>query len=127
MSTFTLTVLIDEEIRTIDVEQGANLRRTLLANDISPYAPLMQKLNCGGRGICATCGVWIVDDAPRPQHWHDWAAATFGYPRLSCQISIDDDMTIRILTEKVFWGRRDPATRWRFGDATDDQEVPPPQ
>ncbi len=103
--TQTLTILIDEEVRQITVPHGANLRRTLLAAQISPYGTVTQKLNCGGRGLCATCGVQFETGEPDPLHWHDKLAQAGGYPRLACQISVDRDMTIRILTDKVLWGK----------------------
>lgn len=104
-----LTVIIDDDERVLTVSHGANLRRTLLDAGISPYAPIPNKVNCGGRGLCATCGVWIDVGEPAPEHWHDKLASKFGYPRLSCQISVEQDMTVRILTDKWIWGGRDPS------------------
>lgn len=103
-----LTIIQGNKIYTINVETGANLRRTLLDNDLSPYTSLTRIANCGGRGLCATCGVWVESDQPAPNHWHDNLAARFGYPRLSCQITITEDMTVRILQDKVVWGSRAP-------------------
>jgi ferredoxin len=103
----TLAILIDEDRRQIDVPAGANLRRVLLDTGISPYAPFMRKANCGGRGLCATCGVRILENAPTPSHWHDRIGHRFGYPRLSCQVTVQGDMTVRILTDKIIWGRRE--------------------
>ena len=101
-----LSIINQHEIHTHQVEVGTNLRQTLLQLGYTPYTNLTQKLNCGGRGICATCGVWIETPAPAPQHWHDKLAHNFGYPRLSCQITINDDMTIHILDDKIIWGGR---------------------
>lgn len=106
--THTLTVLTNGEEHTLTVPDGANLRRTLLDNGFSPYTNVTQIANCGGRGICATCGVWIETNEPPPAHWHDKLAAQFGYPRLSCQITITEDMVVRILDDKRIWGDRDP-------------------
>ncbi|MEL6403401.1 MAG: 2Fe-2S iron-sulfur cluster-binding protein [Chloroflexota bacterium] len=103
----TLTVLKDNQTYTLEVNNGVNLRRTLLDNNLSPYVILTQVANCGGRGICATCGVWIDSNEPTPTHWHDKLASRFGYPRLSCQITIQTDMTVRILDDKIIWGSRD--------------------
>jgi ferredoxin len=103
-----LRVLHDDQTTEINVETGANLRRTLLDHGISPYTAITRIANCGGNGICATCGVWIESNEPAPQHWHDKMANRFGYPRLSCQIAIDEDMTVRILDDKLIWGGRDP-------------------
>ena len=77
----------DGEVRTLAVPAGTNLRRALLDADCSPYSPPATRLNCGGRGLCATCGV-RVSDAPKPRHWHDRLAARFGSPRLPCQMTV---------------------------------------
>ena len=90
----------------LKVPRGATLRDALLEHGLSPYAPAAQRLNCGGRGLCATCGVRLQADGPAPRHWHDRLADRFGYPRLSCQITVDRDLTIHLLPDKRFWGRR---------------------
>ncbi|HMQ35539.1 MAG TPA: 2Fe-2S iron-sulfur cluster-binding protein [Chloroflexaceae bacterium] len=111
-STHTLTVLAGETRHTLVVPHRVNLRRALLMAGLSPYAALTRRLNCGGRGLCATCGVWLEEGARAPAHWHDRLAAQFGYPRLSCQITVTHDMLVRLVTDKRIWGRRDPARRW---------------
>lgn len=103
-----LHIINDEQELVLDVPKGSNLRRVLLDNEISPYTHVTRIANCGGRGLCATCGVWVEAGEPAPQHWHDKLANSFGYPRLSCQITIEADMTVRILHDKRFWGHRDP-------------------
>jgi ferredoxin len=110
----TLTVIVDGATHALEVPLGSNLRRALLAAGFSPYARLTRRLNCGGRGLCATCGVLILDGEPAPAHWHDRIGDRFGYPRLSCQIQVDADMTVRIMTEKIVWGKR-RASRARVG------------
>ncbi len=106
--THTVTIFLDKNTHTVRVNHGANLRQVLLENGFTPYATVTKRLNCGGRGLCATCGVWIENGEPSPQHWHDLIGSRFGYPRLSCQITIEADMAIRILTDKWIWGRREP-------------------
>jgi ferredoxin len=116
-----------EDGRLLVAPVGATLRDVLLANGLSPYTRVTERLNCGGRGLCATCGVRFVgdgptesataepdddgggkrSDAPRPEHWHDELAARFGFPRLSCRIEVEGDMHVRI-PEKVVWGSRRP-------------------
>lgn len=108
-----VTVQIGSQKRVLRVARGANLRRALLDAGLSPYGPLPRRVNCGGRGLCATCGVWIEEEEPPPHHWHDQLAARFGYPRLSCQIAVDRDLSIRLLTDKLLWGPRDPNRRYR--------------
>lgn len=105
MTTHLLTLQArDGQMRQAQAPDGANLRQWLLAQGFSPYTRYTQRLNCGGRGLCATCGVWLDQGAPPPQHWHDQLAQRFGYPRLSCQVTIHGPMTIRQV-EKHIWGR----------------------
>lgn len=94
--------------RTLDVAHGSNLRRALLDAGISPYTALTRRANCGGRGLCATCGVRLDEGAPAPHHWHDKLAARWGYPRLSCQVTVEGPLTVRLDDRKRVWGRRDP-------------------
>jgi ferredoxin len=114
-TTHELHILIDDQEQVMRVPDGANLRQALLAAQISPYTAITRVTNCGGRGICATCGVRFEAGEPAPVHWHDKLAARYGYPRLSCQIAIHQDMTVRILTDKIIWGARDKD--YRFGIA----------
>jgi ferredoxin len=95
----------------LQVSDGANLRRALLDAGLTPYGELSKRINCSGRGLCATCGVWL-DDPPAPDHWHDRAASAFGYPRLSCQITITGPLTVRLIDGKLIWGQRDAFRRW---------------
>jgi len=99
-------VVVDGETESeLTVEQGRVLRDVLLEAGFSPYSRLTERANCGGRGLCATCGVRIAERV-EPEHWHDTLAARFGYPRLSCQIEIEQDLRVE-LVEKVVWGSRD--------------------
>jgi ferredoxin len=90
---------------TLSVERGRTLRDVLLEHDLSPYTKLTARANCGGRGLCATCGVRLRA-GPAPSHWHDRLAARFGYPRLSCQVRVEAGMVVELDEEKVVWGRR---------------------
>ena len=89
----------------LTVERGRVLRDVLVEAGLSPYSRLTERANCGGRGLCATCGVRVVEDL-EPDHWHDRLAERFGYPRLSCQIVVEEDLRVE-LVEKVVWGSRD--------------------
>ena len=84
---------------------GKNLRKILIEKGVSPYSAFNNKINCRGNGLCATCGVFVMDSDPTPTHWHDRIARAFGYPRLSCQIEIREDMEIEI-PPKWIWGKR---------------------
>ncbi len=101
--TVPVTVVDGEERSTIEVERGRTLRDVLLDAGFEVYGSVSKRANCGGRGLCGTCGVELVD-GPAPSHWHDSAAERFGYPRLSCQVTVEEPLTVR-LVEKVMWGQ----------------------
>jgi len=92
---------------TLTVPRGTVLRDALLAAGISPYTRYTDRLNCGGRGLCATCGVRVREGEHDPEHWHDRLAARFGYPRLSCRMRVTGDLTVAIPDKRV-WGGREP-------------------
>jgi ferredoxin len=99
---------------TVRVARGETLRDALLAADaetdadidLSPYASATERVNCGGRGLCATCGVRVLD-GPEATHWHDRLAERFGYPRLSCQIRVSGPITVALVSDKRVWGGRE--------------------
>ena len=106
-----MSILYSLEVRdqygnltTLKVKAGKNLREALLEANFGPYTSFTKKVNCGGNGICATCGVIIVEETTAI-HWHDRLAKRFGYPRLSCQINVKQDMKIKI-PKKLIWGNR---------------------
>ncbi len=102
----TVRVVVDDGESEIEltVERGRVLRDVLLEAEVSPYSRLTERANCGGRGLCATCGVRVISDV-EPNHWHDRLAERFGYPRLSCQIVVEQDLRVEMV-EKVVWGSR---------------------
>jgi ferredoxin len=103
----TVTVIHDGDETRLDAPDGALLRDVLLDAGISPYTRYTERLNCGGRGLCATCGVRVCEGDHDPDHWHDRLAARFGYPRLSCQMSLTEDVTV-LIPDKRVWGGRNP-------------------
>ena len=40
---------------------GKNLRKVLIEKGVSPYSAFNNKINCRGNGLCATCGVFVMD------------------------------------------------------------------
>lgn len=104
---YTLKLYLpDGRVESFEVPAGVNLRRFLLEVGYPPYAKLTERVNCGGRGLCATCGVWLLNpDETPPVHWHDKAAHRFGYPRLSCQITVDTDLEV-CFVDKWIWGNQ---------------------
>ncbi len=109
----SLVVITPDETLTLEAPEGANLRQVLLRAGLSPHGRLSRRANCGGRGLCATCGVWIEANEPAPQHWHDRIGAAFGYPRLSCQIVVRAPLTVRLVPNKLMWGKPERARRYR--------------
>jgi ferredoxin len=101
--TVAVTVVDGEDEQTIDVERGQMLRDALLDRGFEVYGTVSKHANCGGRGLCATCTV-DIDPQIAPEHWHDHAAVQFGYPRLSCQITVEEPLTVRLLDKHV-WGQ----------------------
>ena len=91
---------------TLTVDSGTVLRDALRDAGISPHSRAGRRVNCGGRGLCATCGVRLLETDIDPEHWHDSLADRFGYPRLSCQIRVTANLAIRI-PEKRVWGGRE--------------------
>ncbi len=103
-----VTVITHGTRYTLHVAHGGNLRQALLAAGLSPYTRITQRANCGGRGLCATCGVWLACPTPPPRHWHDVLATAFGYPRLSCQVAVTTPLTVYLVDDKLVWGQRRP-------------------
>jgi len=98
------------EGKTIDAPEGANLRKTLLKNGISPYVGKDKILNCLGNGLCGTCRVEIVDGKGAPPMTPLEDAALVGLMpfygrqipknvRLACRIDVTKDMTIKTSPE----------------------------
>jgi ferredoxin len=106
VDTHTVTVYHAGDSTALTVDHGTVLRDALRAAGISPHSSVGSRLNCGGRGLCATCGVRFLTGDPTPEHWHDSLAGRFGYPRLSCQVRVTDAMTVRI-PETLVWGGRE--------------------
>ena len=100
----TVTVLANDTETEIAVEEGHVLRDALLEAGVDVYGAVSRYANCGGRGLCGTCGVRIHEGTPEPEQWHDAASDRWGYPRLSCQIRVREPMVVE-LVGKVVWGQ----------------------
>jgi hypothetical protein len=55
--------------------------------------------------------VWLPEGPP-PTHWHDKLAALFGYPRLTCQVTVAQPITVEMIEGKLIWGQRAALRRW---------------
>lgn len=102
----TIVVLDGDDRHELTAPADQTVRDALLDAGLSPYTRLTERANCGGRGLCATCGVRLHEDVDA-RHWHDALADHLGYPRLSCQLPVQDGLVVEIDTEKRIWGRRE--------------------
>jgi len=107
--TVPVTVVEAGTETTVELEHGRVLRDALLERGFGVYGTVSRRLNCGGRGLCGTCGV-AVDPPPPPSHPHDRAARRFGYPRLSCCLTVKEPITVELLDKHV-WGQILPGRR----------------
>lgn len=105
-----ITVRTKGQEHIIMANEGQSLRDVLLKSKLSPYVSVTQKYNCGGNGLCATCGVWL-EDYVNANHWHDKLAKYFSYPRLSCQVKVADQMVVELVDDKQIWGRPDKSKK----------------
>jgi ferredoxin len=99
----SVTVRDGTEETTIEVASGTVLRDALLEHGFEIYGRVSRVANCGGRGLCGTCGVRIAESVPAAGY-HDAAAKRWGYPRLSCRIRVTEPLTVSVV-EKLVWGQ----------------------
>lgn len=71
--------------KSVEVNEGSNLRKVLLENELNPYKGLSKVLNCGGHGKCGRCAVELLDS-----NHHKVEVER------SCQITVAGDMTINL-------------------------------
>ena len=57
------TINFVNEDKSVNVAEGANLRRAALENGIDLYKLVAKMMNCGGAGQCGTCVVNVTDGA----------------------------------------------------------------
>jgi ferredoxin len=95
-NTHTVSVYDGAEWHELDVPHGRTLRDALWAHDLPPHGALTRHLNCSGRGHCAACTVDIEEGAEAPDQWLDTFLHAQDVGRLSCQIDVTQDMTIRL-------------------------------
>jgi len=81
---------------------GVNLRAALMAEGVRVYRWPRNylPLNCGGRGLCGTCVIQLVNGeqnlSPITGRERARLGLKAGEHRLSCQCVVDGDLTIRV-------------------------------
>lgn len=105
-----------KEKKEIEVPKGTNLRMAMIQNGIPVYRGVHQKsyANCGGKGRCGTCRVYIKDgdeNASAPSVWERMRTALAPFminheheARLSCQTTVEGDMTVEATPEFNWYG-----------------------
>jgi ferredoxin len=91
-----ITLVTEETRYRFEVESGISLRQALRRNGHSPHNSVTSVANCGGRGHCGLCTVRISEGAPAPTQILDSTLNGMGIGRLSCLITVDRDMTVRL-------------------------------
>jgi len=106
-----------EDHGTFEVAEGSRLVKAIEGQDIN----ILHR--CGGYAKCTTCRVEFLEGEPsrmtkaERDKWKD--KDTHGY-RLSCQILVEDDMTIKVINTLENTNLDDP------GDTPEDHITPEP-
>ena len=92
-----LKVRFEKENRTIEVEEGENLREASIQNKFSIYPHITKILNCRGRGLCTACTVQVLSGKlePRNEVETDKLNKKPDDFRMACQVAITDNLVVR--------------------------------
>ena len=107
-----------EGFGTFELAAGTRLVRALEQNGVDVLHA------CGGNARCTTCRVEFTDGEPARQtkaEQERLAARGLTGVRLSCQIAVEADMSVRAISRLEGSGRPDP------GPAPADAITPPPE
>ena len=63
-----IKVHFEKENRTIEIEEGENLREAAIRNKFSIYPHITKILNCRGRGLCTACTVQVLSGKIEPRN-----------------------------------------------------------
>lgn len=91
-------VRFEKEGVTVSCNAGTNLRELAKKNHISVYSNIWKVLNCRGNGLCEKCEVEIVEAenlSPRTRMEEIALQDKHLTHRLSCQVFVHGDMTVR--------------------------------
>jgi ferredoxin len=92
-----LKVRFEKENRTIEVEQGENLREATIRNKFSIYPHITKILNCRGRGLCTACTVQVLSGNIDPRN--ETETNKLGKKpddfRMACQMAVTDHLVVR--------------------------------
>ena len=107
-----------EDVGTFDIPEG---KRLVLG--LTDEAGIDQLHACGGFAKCTTCKVEFVSGEPSQMTVSEKAVLTakgLSGVRLSCQMTCDEDMTLKAISRFAGSGRAGP------GNRPTDEIAPPP-
>jgi ferredoxin len=81
----------------VEVEAGRRLRAIALDAGVYPNREFLRGVNCGGRGICGTCKVWVhpaSDRAVNAPNTREKIHGAGGGRRLACQTQVLGDVEV---------------------------------
>lgn len=116
--------------KEFECEDGAVLRDALLANGYEAHEGINQKLNCGGKGRCATCRVIVKKGSENlsPPGFMErmriklaWFSISDDEYRLSCQAKVHGDIHIEERPEFPMYGVENKPRNARAGNV---DEIP---
>ena len=92
-----LKVHFEKENRTIEAEEGENLREASIRNKFSIYPHITKILICRGRGLCTACTVQVLSGKlePRNEVATDKLNKKPDDFRMACQVAITDNLVVR--------------------------------
>ena len=92
-----LKVRFEKENRTIEVEEGENLREASIKNKFSIYPHITKILNCRGRGLCTACTVQVLSGKLESRNAveNDKLNKKPDDFRMACQVAIIDNLVVR--------------------------------
>jgi ferredoxin len=111
-----------KEKKTVDVPEGANLRKVAADNGIQLYKGAHRVINCHGSGLCGSCRVYLKDgqeNVSQPgaieKFTTKFGLAFFAYLghedelRLACQYRVEGDVEVKTQAPgnwhgEKFWG-----------------------
>jgi ferredoxin len=92
-----LKVRFEKENRTIEVEEGENLREAAIRNKLSIYPHITKIFNCRGRGLCTACTVQVLSGNIDPRN--ETEINKLGKKpddfRMACQVGVKNDLVVR--------------------------------
>lgn len=91
------TVKFVVEHREVDATSGKSLREIAVDAGIYPNREYLRDINCGGRGLCGTCKVWVHESTQGAASQPNLRECMHGMGkgrRLACQTRVLGDLEV---------------------------------